>query len=439
MKKIGILLTAIGLIIFGCKKTENLDREIVGLGGDTWPTTPLDTWLYDTFTKPYNIAVKYRWDGTEQDPNFTLVPPKTENVKPLMEMVNNAWINPYVDLMGANFIKTYAPKNYVLIGSVRYNSGGTVTLGEAGGGVKITLFNVNNYDATNRAVSKRILKTIHHEFAHILHQTTMFQKEYQYITPSGYTADWNNATGFYNKGFISQYAQAAPEEDFVEMIALMITEGRNGYEVLTRNITDATALAAVRQKQSMVTAYLKQTWNVEIESIQAKVQAAINQRAPENAGDYFAFGTDKLPILTVNPIAEPISSTSFSTIYDNTVSGLAAVGGAGRILDQFALIRTSATQMTLRLYYRNTAGSAFTADFVYNVTNNANGTFSLTYVSRDANADVIAAGVTSLTNFLVGGRQFGVKYYYNANNTKQYTGIYDFNNQDTYLYGFLSY
>ncbi len=122
MKKIGILLTAIALLTFGCKKTENVDREIVGLGGDTWPKTALDTWLYDTFTKPYNIAVKYRWDGTEQDPNFTLVPPKVEQVKPLMEMVNTAWVQPYVDLMGANFIRTYAPKNYVLIGSVRYNS-----------------------------------------------------------------------------------------------------------------------------------------------------------------------------------------------------------------------------------------------------------------------------------------------------------------------------
>lgn len=438
MKKIGILLTAIALLMLGCKKTENLNREIVGLGGDTWPKTTLDTWLYDTFTKPFNIAVKYRWDGTEQDPNYTLVPPKVENVKPLMEMVNTAWVQPYVDLMGANFIRTYAPKNYVLIGSVRYNSGGTVTLGEAGGGIKITLFNVNNYDATNRAVSKRILKTIHHEFSHILHQTVMFQKEYQYITPSGYTADWNNATGFYNKGFISQYAQAAPEEDFVEMISLMITEGKNGYEVLTKNITDAAALANLRQKQTMVTAYLKQTWNVDIESIQAKVQAALNQRAPENAGDYFAFGADKLPILTIDPVANPNMSASFIDIYNLTSTGLAGVGGAGRILDQMALIRTSTTQATLRLYYRNTAGSAFTADFIYNVTNNANGTFSLTYASRDANADVIATGVTSMTNFLA-GKQFGVKYYYNANNTKQYTGIYDFNNQDTYMYGFLSY
>ena len=88
-----------------CKKSDDLDKPLVGLGGDTWTKTALDTWLYTTFTKPYNLEVKYRWDGAELDPTKTLVPPNVDKVKPLMEMVNSSWIEPYSKEKNADFIK----------------------------------------------------------------------------------------------------------------------------------------------------------------------------------------------------------------------------------------------------------------------------------------------------------------------------------------------
>ena len=161
MKKINIILSALAIIVLmgSCKKTENLNRDIVGLGGDTWPTTPLDTWLYNTFTKPYNLSVKYRWDGTEYDASKTLVPAEVARVQPLMELIKGSWIDAYAGEVSQEFVKTYAPKNYVLVGSVAYNSNGSYTLGEAEGGQKVTLYNVNSFSNTDRAISKRILKT----------------------------------------------------------------------------------------------------------------------------------------------------------------------------------------------------------------------------------------------------------------------------------------
>jgi hypothetical protein len=62
MKAIHIILfvSAIGLFT-SCKKEDfnPADAEnINGLGGDTWAKGPIDKWIYDTLTVPYNISVK---------------------------------------------------------------------------------------------------------------------------------------------------------------------------------------------------------------------------------------------------------------------------------------------------------------------------------------------------------------------------------------------
>src|SRR6516225_8345596 len=104
MKKYFFLIIASAAVSLGaCKKSEDdLNKPLVGLGGDTWTKTPLDNWLYNTFTKPYNLEVKYRWDGSEVDPSKTLVPPDSARIRPLMEVVNSGWISPYIAEKNAN-------------------------------------------------------------------------------------------------------------------------------------------------------------------------------------------------------------------------------------------------------------------------------------------------------------------------------------------------
>lgn len=129
---------------------------------------------------------------------------------------------------GANFIRSYSPKKYVLVGSPKYNPNtGTITLGEAEGGRKIVLYRLNWFDLKDRDLIQQIMKTVHHEFGHTLHQTILYPEEFKNITPGGYTTSWNNMSEeeALKLGYVSSYACAGPDEDFVEMIARIAVFG----------------------------------------------------------------------------------------------------------------------------------------------------------------------------------------------------------------------
>ncbi len=147
-----------------------------------YPPTLLDSWLMNNFTQPFNIEVKYRWDASEADLYRTLVPPKVSQVQPLMEVVKDVWIDPYNALAGNSFIKTYCPKQFLLIGSARYNIDGTFTLGTAEGGRKVVLYVVNDFVPEDRTALKTMLHIVHHEFGHILNQKVSYPSSFREIT-----------------------------------------------------------------------------------------------------------------------------------------------------------------------------------------------------------------------------------------------------------------
>ncbi len=442
MKKIYILsIISLISVLFSCKKSENLDREIVGLGGDTWEEGVLDKWLFTNFTAPYNINVKYRWDGTEYDLSKTLVPPRVEKVQPLMEVVKSSWIDPYADEAGQDFIKIYAPKNYVLVGSYQYNSGGTVTLGEAGGGIKVTLFNVNNFTKSDRSVSKRVLKTIHHEFTHILNQTISFQNEFARITPTGYTADWNNTTlaNANAAGFITQYAQAAPGEDYAEMVSIMLTEGRSGYEKLIKELTVPAAVASIRKKEDMVVSYFKQAWNIDFYPLQTKVQKALNEYAPASLVTYLGFGKT-FSVVNINPAQTESLAADFLAAYNTSKAALLNINSTAKYeLDNMTITFSSANEMLLKMNFHATAGTAAGTNYV--------GTFTHSYTSAgnqvtfkgtalDANANVIATAVAPLTTYFTEG-PLALNYFYTKSMKVEYGGFTKVNNTESFTFGTL--
>ncbi|MDR2282095.1 MAG: putative zinc-binding metallopeptidase [Sphingobacterium sp.] len=264
------------LSLSSCKKEETLDASALRLGGDKWEKNEVDNWVYNNLTKPYNIEVKYKWDRTELTMNKTLVPPKEELVIPVMEAMKKVWIDPYEFIKGPHFIKEMGQKQFVMVGSVEYNSNGTVVLGQAEGGRKITLFEINNYDKANKPLIRRMLKTMHHEFAHILHQKKMFTPLYGQVTPGGYDATWFNYTDeeVLKMGFISSYARNTIEDDFVEMIAIMLVSGKTDFNAMINRA--GTGKAALQQKEQYVRQYMLETWGIDMDELQAKTQEAIN-------------------------------------------------------------------------------------------------------------------------------------------------------------------
>lgn len=271
-----------------CSKEEKLDtsKDIYGLGGEPYVETPVDKWLYENFVKEYNIDVKYRFNQFELDLNKTLVPIKEEIVTPVMDIIKNIWVIPYEQLTGATFIKKLSPKKFVLVGSPQYN-GGTITLGEAEGGRKIVIFRLNWFNihaatpaeiAEKKELIQSVMKTVHHEFIHTMHQTIMYPEDFMNITPGGYTSSWTNVSDkeALKLGYISPYACANSNEDFAETISRILVYGR---EAFNKRVADASAIyrdpkqnqgmtydpgVALRQKEEMAISYLKDVWNVDL-------------------------------------------------------------------------------------------------------------------------------------------------------------------------------
>lgn len=272
-----LLLLLAGSLLASCRdKEEDLDISGLQLGGETWVKTPMDDWLTANFVQAYNIEVKYRFDRYEVSLNRTLVPPKESKVIPVMEAVKKTWIEPYELEAGATFIKTLSPKQFVLVGSPQFNTNGTIVLGTAEGGRKIVLFKVNDFDKKNKFEVKQMLHTIQHEFGHILHQNIMYPVEYKTVT-TDYTASWNDypLADARSRGYITEYARSSPNEDFVEMIATMLVEGKSNFDAMVESAPE-TARPLFRRKEQLVVRYFKEAWNIDFYALQTRTQAAIN-------------------------------------------------------------------------------------------------------------------------------------------------------------------
>ena len=281
MRKTRILLLLLALscgLLSACgDKEEDLQVDLVGLGGDTWAPTALDNWLSDNFVTPYNIEVKYRFDRYEVALNRTLVPVKESKVTLVMEAIRKTWIQPYEQQAGAHFIKKLAPKQFVLVGRPEYDpNNNTIKLGTAEGGRKVVLYKVNDFENSNVAEVQRMLQTIHHEFGHILHQNILYPEDFKRIS-TDYTANWNDFSlaDARSRGYITTYARNNVDDDFVEMIAIMLTMGKADFDALV-NSTPESGRLLLRRKEEAVVRYFKQAWNIDLYALQASTQAAIN-------------------------------------------------------------------------------------------------------------------------------------------------------------------
>ena len=268
LKNIGFALL---LVFAACDEEEAINNSI--LDSSTPVLSELDTWIRNEYTSIYNIEVKYRWDDSEVNNNTYLTPPKEEMVMPFLKVMKKIWINPYSKIGGENFIKEYVPKQLVLIGSASYNSNGAKTLGIAESGTKVTIFEINDFDLTDRSLLRRQFHTIHHEFAHILHQNKKYQEEYKKITPSGYTSNWYNVSNYIarEQGFISAYSKSNPDEDFAEFIATMLTNSKSEFDAIINGVTNEDSKNALKLKEQFIVNYMLLYWKIDIYKLQKEI------------------------------------------------------------------------------------------------------------------------------------------------------------------------
>ena len=189
------------------------------------PNYGFDQWLYDNFVLPYNVEVNY----FNADFNRSQL---------LARFIKYLFYDVYTKYAGHEFLKKYGPRIFQFIGSSGNNpTTGTEVLGTASGGVKITLYNVNEMKPYSEGVSysdedieelnKNYFHTMHHEFSHILHQTKAYPVSFGQITSGSYDPiNWQerDSVWTHQHGFVTHYASSATYEDFVETLSCTITD-----------------------------------------------------------------------------------------------------------------------------------------------------------------------------------------------------------------------
>ncbi|PWS30929.1 zinc-binding metallopeptidase [Pedobacter paludis] len=283
--KFYLALFAGALAISACKK-EKLESNSVFVDS-TIEKNPLDNYIYNNFILNYNVDILYKYVDKESDLNYNLIPASYNSSIRLTKLFKYLGFEPYDDVTGSKaFIKRYFPKLINYIGEAAYRNNGTKVLGTAEGAKKITLYEVNRLTATTGVnadfLTDSYFHTIHHEFQHILNQTTEFPTSFNAISGNSYVDDvWNTtytSTGAaVAAGFISPYSSSGAKEDFAELYSFYITLSATQFNALL-NSTGSTAAGRtiINNKLIVVKNYMLSVWNIDMDVLRANI---VNRKA----------------------------------------------------------------------------------------------------------------------------------------------------------------
>jgi substrate import-associated zinc metallohydrolase lipoprotein len=273
---------------FGSSFTDSIYVDEPDLNPDS-ELYPFNKWLEDTYLKPYNLDFRYRMQDVGSDTDFNLVPTDLEKSKQMAILVKYLWFDAYNEVVNPEFLKQHGPRIIHLIGSGAYNPRlHTIKLGTAEAGIKITLYSCNEMVPSRiEEMNEYYFKTMHHEFAHILHQKKTYPKDFEkfsagYYDPSYWQERTNSEAA--SLGFASPYGSSQVREDFVEIIANYIVKpdewwiewkklaskpGVNGNGEIISDPLDGEAI--INAKIDICRKWLKESWDIDLDSLHRNV------------------------------------------------------------------------------------------------------------------------------------------------------------------------
>lgn len=281
MKYLSAILAVI--LLSSCAK-EELDSNSQIIDSSV-KQNKFDEWLSENYVLPYNIEFIYRMEYIESDMNYYLVPAEYDKSVQIAKLMIHLCLEAYDEVTGSkDFIKTYFPKMIHVIGSPAYRNNGTMVLGTAEGGLKITLYMINSLQLEPDYLNEYYFHTMHHEFAHILHQTKPYTADFEMISGSDYVKDtWNDTyksdEEAWKAGFITPYGASEANEDFVELLSTYITNTPKFWSDMMKT-AGKEGSAIISQKFDIVYNYMKNTWNIDLDNLRdiiLKRQGEIDQ------------------------------------------------------------------------------------------------------------------------------------------------------------------
>ena len=269
--------TAALALLSSCRKDEGPSGDSI-ITVDAMEQNDFDKWLEANFVYPYNIEFKYRYENNETDLDYYSVPADYDNSVIMAHLVKYLCIDSYDEAASALFTRKYFPKEFFLMGEWEFKNNGVYTLGTAEGGKKIILMGINylsRYMTSAGNLNHYYLKTIHHEFTHILNQTKDYPVTFDQVSGSsanGYVTDsWSDSQ--YNNnlecGFITKYARHSPREDFAEMMSVYVTNSAEWWE--GQMVAAGDGRSTIETKLEIVKNYMQETFNVDLDQLRSVI------------------------------------------------------------------------------------------------------------------------------------------------------------------------
>jgi len=305
MKRITYKILIICLVLLNlssCNKDDEFSAsifdttDVLDVSSSTYT---FDMWLRDNYLNVYNLDFRYKLQDVGSNQDYNLVPTSFAKSQQMAKLVKYLWFDAYGAVAGTEFLKENGPKIIHLIGSPAYNPiSGTILLGTAEGGIKVTLYRCNEIDPTNVSqLNEYYFKTMHHEFAHILHQKKNYPVEFNQLSTGLYDPlgwQYKTTSEAASLGFASPYGRSAIREDFVEIIANYLVKNDADWNKLldmasnpgvnSNGVTQAddgvNGKAIILQKLAMATKWLKDSWSIDIVKLRAEImtrEAHINE------------------------------------------------------------------------------------------------------------------------------------------------------------------
>lgn len=283
-KFISLFFVGVLAVAMSCYPDESVESPVKE---QPYSEEPLDQYIQANFIDEYGVAVRYKYVDRYVDQTKRVTPPRLEVVQPMLDFLTEFWVQPFVSVPNGNaFFRAHVPAEVIFIGSTIYNADGTVTLGTADAGARITLTEVNFINRDDQDWIFRQLGTIYHEFAHIMHQRYNLPPNWQEISPQGYTSlgSWYNLTDdeALERGFVSPYGTSTFNEDFAELVAFLLFRPDFYDWFITDEVcTDVDCVARnegrarLRRKYNAVLAHYKTNTGVDLLQVRALIQAKL--------------------------------------------------------------------------------------------------------------------------------------------------------------------
>ena len=274
------LLAAVAAGFTSCSE-DDLSSESV-IKRSTTEKTAFDKWLYKNFVSPYNIQIQWRYEDNESDMAYYDVPADSAQSVELAHIIKYTCVEAYTQAAGINFTRRYFPKLFSFLGEFEYENSGNIKLGTAEGGKKIRLLGVNHLDRykNNRAyLDEYYLKTIHHEFVHIVNQTKDYPREF--------------GTGFEQRGFVTAYSQKEEREDIAEVVSTYIISTPAQWKAILAKAVikddkgnaakEQPGVTAINKKLEICKRYYKESFGIDLDKVR---DAVIERENDVVSGNY---------------------------------------------------------------------------------------------------------------------------------------------------------